>query len=172
MASSTALVSIEEYLRTRYKPDADYLDGEIVERNLGEFEHSTLQAAISSFFWVRRLEWNIHPVTEQRIRVSQSKVRIADVAVLRGDAPREKVTVTPPLICVEILSPEDRMSRAKLVLSDYWAMGVKNIWLVDPIYHSAFTFDGRGLHDADPSKLGVAGTPIQLDLTEAFAAIS
>jgi Uma2 family endonuclease len=172
MASSTALVSMEEYLRTRYKPDADYVDGEIVERNLGEFEHSTIQAAMASFFWVRRQEWNVHPVTEQRIRVSPSKVRIADVAVLRGDAPREKVTATPPLICIEILSPEDRMSRAKRVLADYWTMGAKNIWLIDPVYQSAFTFDGSGLHEADPCKLTVAGTAITLDLTEAFAAIS
>jgi Uma2 family endonuclease len=172
MASSTAPVSIEEYLRTRYKPDADYVDGEIVYRNLGEFDHSTIQLAIGSFFRMRRMEWNIHPVTEQRIRVSQRKVRIADVAVRRGDAPREKVTATPPLICIEILSPEDRMSRAKLVLSDHWAMGVRHIWLIDPVYHSAFTFDGSGLHDADPCNLAVRGTPIQLDLTEAFAELS
>jgi Uma2 family endonuclease len=172
MATSTALISLEQYLRTSYKPDADFVDGEIVERNLGEFEHSTLQIAIGSFFWVRRQAWDVHPVTERRIRVSPSKVRIADVAVLRGDAPREKVTATAPLICIEILSPEDRMSRAKRVLADYWAMGVKNIWLIDPVYQSAFTFDGSGLHEADPCKLTVGGTPISLDLTEAFAAIS
>jgi Uma2 family endonuclease len=172
MATSTALVSLEQYLRTSYKPDADYVDGEIVERNLGEFEHGTVQAAMAGFFWMQRRQWNVHPVTEQRIRVSPTKVRIADLAVLRGDAPREKVTATPPLICIEVLSPEDRMTRAKVVLADCWSMGVKNIWLIDPIYQSAFVFDGDGLHDADPCNLTVAGTEIVLDLTEAFAAIT
>lgn len=171
MATAPALLSIEEYLRTSYKPDVDFVDGVIQERHLGEFEHATFQAAIASWFWVHRAVWAIHPVTEQRIRVAANRVRICDVTVLRADAPREKVTETAPLICIEILSPEDRLSRAKIVLSDYLAMGVANVWLIDPIYRSAWTFDAAGLHEADVTNLTVANTPIRLDLTEAFAAL-
>jgi Uma2 family endonuclease len=171
MATSPALLSIDEYLRTGYKPDVDFVDGEIEERNLGEFEHATFQIAIGSWFWSHRAEWSIQPVTEQRIRISPVRVRICDIAVLRADAPREKVTQTPPLICIEILSPEDRLARAKEVLVDYLAMGVENIWLIDPIRRAAFTFDATGLHEADPTRLTVPNTPIHLDLTEAFAAI-
>lgn len=171
MATAPALLSIDEYLHTSYKPDVDFVDGEIRERNLGEFEHATFQTAIGSFFWIRRKQWSIHPVTEQRIRVASNRVRICDVAVLRGDAPREKVVQTPPLICIEILSPEDRLSRAKEVLTDYLRMGVQNVWLFDPIYRSAWTFDATGLHEADATNLNVANTPIRLDLTEAFAAL-
>ena len=171
MATLSALRSIEDYLRTSFRPDADFVDGEIEERNLGEFEHATLQAGIAGFFWAKRKEWNIHPVTEQRIRVREGCIRIADLAVLRAGAPREKVTQTPPLICIEVLSPEDRLSRAKRVLADYLRMGVQNIWLVDPIYRAAFVFDADGLRDADPANLLVSGTQIRLDLTEAFAAL-
>jgi Uma2 family endonuclease len=171
MATSTCSMPIEEYLRTIYRPDADFVDGEIVERNLGEFEHSTIQAGISAFFWNRRAEWEIQAVTAQRIRVSPRTVRIADVAILRANAPREKVSLTPPLICIEILSPEDRLSRAKLVLADYLAMGVPHIWLIDPIRRAAFTFDERGLLEVDPHNLAVPGTAIRLDLSEAFSAI-
>jgi len=39
-------VSVEEYLRTGYRPDCDYLDGNVVERNLGEFDHSSAQREI------------------------------------------------------------------------------------------------------------------------------
>ena len=56
---------MDEYLRTTYEPDADFVDGIIQERNLGEIEHSTCQLAIGSWFWFRRTEWNIHPVTER-----------------------------------------------------------------------------------------------------------
>ena len=44
---STTLVSVEEYLGTSY-PDGDreYVDGEIVERNLGEIDHADLQSRI------------------------------------------------------------------------------------------------------------------------------
>lgn len=171
MATAPVLLSIEEYLHTSYKPDADYVDGEIEERNLGEFEHSTFQIAVGSHFWVHRAQWGIHPVTEQRIRVAPRRVRIADVAVLRADAPREKVTQTPPLVCIEILSPEDRLTRVKVRLTDYLTMGVPHIWLIDPRRRAAQTFDANGLHDADPTNLAVPNTPIRLDLTEAFAAI-
>jgi Uma2 family endonuclease len=171
MATASPLLSIEEYLRTSYKPDADYVDGEIEERNLGEFEHARLQLLIGAFFAVHEKAWNIRGVIEQRIRVSSSRVRVCDLALLRADAPREKVTTTPPLICIEILSPEDRIPRAKLVLADYLAMGVQNIWLIDPIQRKAFTFDTTGLHEADPTNLTVPTTPIHLNLTEAFAAI-
>jgi hypothetical protein len=41
------LVSEEEYPRTSYRPDCDYVDGEVVERNLGEYEHGSTQRADS-----------------------------------------------------------------------------------------------------------------------------
>jgi Uma2 family endonuclease len=171
MATAPPLLSIEEYLRTSYHPDADYVDGEIEERNLGEYEHATFQSAINGWFWPRRIDWAIRPVTEQRMRIGSSRVRVCDIAILRADAPRESVIATPPFICIEIMSPEDRLSRAKEVLADYFAMGVPNIWLIDPIRHLAFTFSAKGLHEADPTNLTVPNTPIHLDLTEAFAAI-
>ncbi len=171
MATISTLLSLDEYLHTNYKPDADFVDGVIQERNLGEIEHSTFQIAIGSWFWSRRTEWGIHPVTKQRIRVNPTRVRVCDVVVLPIAARREKVTSTPPLVCIEILSPEDRLARAKLVLTDYLQMGVQNIWLIDPIRRAAWVFDTAGLHEADPTRLSVLNTPIHLDLTEAFAAI-
>jgi Uma2 family endonuclease len=171
MATAPPLLSIEEYLHTSYSPDADYVDGEIEERNLGEFEHARLQLLIGAFFAMHEKDWHIRGVIEQRIRIASSRVRVCDLALLRADAPRERVTTTPPLICIEILSPEDRLSRAKEVLADYFAMGVQNIWLIDPIRRAAFSFYADQLHVADPTNLTVPNTPIRLDLTEAFAAI-
>jgi Uma2 family endonuclease len=171
MATAPVLLSIEEYLRTSYHPDADYVDGEIVERILGEYEHGKIQGWIFQIFNMNGKTWGTDPVVEQRIRVAPRRVRVCDVAILRVGAPREPVTVTPPLICVEVLSPEDRLSRAKLVLADYLAMGVENIWLIDPTQRTAFTFDAGGLHEADRTNLTVPNTPIKLDLTEAFAAL-
>lgn len=171
MATAPQLLSIDEYLRTSYHPDADYIDGEIEERNVGEYDHGKIQGMLFHIFTLNQRAWNTDPVIEQRIRVAPSRVRICDVAILRADAPREPVTLTPPLICVEVLSPEDRISRAKLVLADYLTMGVPNIWLIDPLRRAAFTFDATGLHEADPANLTVANTPIRVDLTEAFAAL-
>jgi len=161
MAAAPVLFSLEEY----------FIDGKLQERNLGEYDHGKIQGWIFQIFNLNGKTWGTDPVVEQRIQVAPNRVRICDVAILRANAPREKVTITPPLICVEVLSPEDRLSRAKLVLADYLAMGVKHIWLIDPIRRSVSTFDAYGLHDADPANLTVPGTSIQVDLTETFAAL-
>jgi hypothetical protein len=46
MATSTA-VPVEEYLRKTYDPDMEYVDGQLVERHVGEHFQSRLQALIS-----------------------------------------------------------------------------------------------------------------------------
>ena len=171
MATTPTLLAIEDYLNTSYHPDVDFVDGEIEERNLGESEHARLQALITAYFLSQEKVWGVQGVVEQRIRVSPTRVRICDVALLRADAPRERVTETSPVLCVELLSLEDRLSRAQLVLADYFAMGVANLWLIDPLRRSAHTFDANGLHHADPTRLTVPNTAIVLDLTEPFAAL-
>lgn len=171
VAISLPPITLETYLRTSYKPDVDFVDGELEERNLGEFEHARLQTLLAIYFGSKEKVWGLMTVVEQRIRVAKSRVRICDLAILRAEAPREKVTETPPLICIEILSPEDRHSRAERVLADYHAMGVANIWLIDPIRRSAHSFHADGLHHVDPAQLTVPGTDIRLDLTEPFAAL-
>jgi Uma2 family endonuclease len=169
MATTPALLSIAEYLRTSYHPDVDFVDGEIEERNVGEYEHAKTQSFINSLFTVNQDAWGTDAVVEQRIRVGHRRVRVCDVAILRADTPLEEVTATPPLICIEVMSPEDRIPRAKRVLADYFAMGVPNIWLVDPYKRLAYTYDASGLHPAATTALTVPGTPIHLDLTSAFA---
>ena len=52
-ALTPTLLSIDEYLHTSYKPDVDFIDGAIEERNLGEFEHARLQTILASFFVVQ-----------------------------------------------------------------------------------------------------------------------
>jgi Uma2 family endonuclease len=169
MATAPTLLSIEKYLRTSYKPDVDFVDGEIEERNVGKYEHGKIQSLIATLFTVHEDDWQTDAVVEQRIRVSPSRVRVCDVAILHADAPHEEVTSTPPLICIEILSPEDRLSRAQLVLADYLAMGVINLWLIDPVRRVAYTFDATGLHAADNTRLTVANTAIAVDLSAFFA---
>ena len=168
MATAPVMLSLEEYLRSSYEPDADFVNGGLEVRPVGEYEHSRLQWLIAVAVGLHEKEWHIRGVTEQRIRVSSERVRVCDLALLRADAPRESVTRTPPLVCIEILSPEDRLSRAKLVLQDYLGMGVPNVWLVDPIRRSAHIFSSEGLTEVDPAMLEVAGTQIRLDFSEIF----
>src|SRR5437773_6663341 len=54
------LVPVEEYLHTSYDPDCDYVDGEVVERNVGERDHSELQSEIVTYFRSRRQKLKVH----------------------------------------------------------------------------------------------------------------
>jgi hypothetical protein len=50
------MASVAEYLNTTYRPDCDYVDGEVRERNLGEYEHSRPQMRIGAYFYNREKE--------------------------------------------------------------------------------------------------------------------
>ena len=68
------LVPLEEYLRTTYRPDRDYVDGEVLERNLGERDHSELQREFILYLCARAKRWGIHVFPEQRVQVSSPKI--------------------------------------------------------------------------------------------------
>jgi Uma2 family endonuclease len=127
------LVSVEEYLRTSYHPDRDYVDGEVLERNLGEREHSTVQREILFRLVGRYPGLRRRLLPEQRVQVSPSRYRVPDICIVSEDAPYEKIIRTPPLLCIEILSPEDTMSRTLRKIQDYFDMGVPTCWIVDPM---------------------------------------
>jgi hypothetical protein len=61
MAAATQ-ISVDEYLKTTYRPDRDYVDGEVVERNLGEYDHSRPQALVCMYLFNRENEWHIRVV--------------------------------------------------------------------------------------------------------------
>lgn len=137
MATAPASIPIEQYLETSYSPDREYLDGWIVERNVGQGEHSYTQVKIA-----RRLDESADGkgflvLTEQRTRVGIGRVRVPDISVVKR---LERVTTIPPLLCVEILSPDDRWSRVTAAIADYQSMGVPRVWIVDPFSRRAWIF--------------------------------
>jgi Uma2 family endonuclease len=131
MATAT-LVSVEEYLTSIWHPDRDYVDGELIERNMGELSHGRLQALMSAWLIRREARWRMKAVVEVRLQIGSSRFRIPDLMVLSIEAPREKIVRTPPMLCIEILSPEDRMSRIIERVRDYFQIGVPVCWIIDP----------------------------------------
>ncbi len=176
MATATALepalISMEEYLHSIYHPDRDFVDGRLEERNVGEVKHSLLQAELALWFGIRRKEWRIRVMTELRTRVSASRVRLPDVAVAYDDAAMAaKIRETPLLIAIEVLSPEDRLPRVLVRLGDFWMMGIRNIWVLDPEEKAAFVYTEGALKLVEADRLTVPESPVYLDLGEIFAAL-
>ena len=170
MATATQLpISMSEYLHTSYHPDCDYVDGKVEERNLGELDHAELQHAFLLYLDQHKREWGIRAVPEIRIRAAATRVRIADVAIISVAAPREQVIQTPPVAVIEILSPEDRVSRYTQRLEDYRRMGVKSIWVVDPVTRKGF--DCSSGDWIETTHFAVPGSAIHIDLAVIFADI-
>jgi Uma2 family endonuclease len=145
--ATVSLVSIHEYLSTSYRPDCDYVDGVVVERNLGEWDHARLQLAVGSYFYTRRREWGIYAATEQRVQVSPTRFRIPDVCVVIGGDVPEQIIRTPPLACIEILSKDDRLTEMQERIDDYLKFGVRYVWILDPGKRRAWRCTSDGMHE-------------------------
>ena len=130
---TAALIPVSEYLATSYRPDRDYIDGELKERNVGETLHRSAQLYLGALFLAQEQAWQVFPTTEQRIQVSADHFRVADLCVRRLSDGAEPIVRRPPLLCVEILSPGDSLSGLQDVVDDYLAMGVEHVWVVDPL---------------------------------------
>lgn len=127
-----SLISVEEYLRTSYSPDRDYTDGEVSERNVGEYPHSWLQGLLVAFLMRRRKVWNITPLPEQRIQIRPERFRVPDILVLVGTGPWPKIITTPPLLWIEILSSEDRPVSVSRKVREALEFGAAYVWVIDP----------------------------------------
>ncbi len=132
------LVPVQEYLSSDYEPDCDYVDGVLEERNLGEREHSLLQGLITTYFNQRRKGLGVQVLPEQRVQISPTRFRIPDVTLI-DSANREQIITTPPLLCIEILSPEDRLRRVVIRAEDFLDMGVPEVWIIDPQTRRCYT---------------------------------
>jgi len=165
MASAT-LLDIDEYLRTSYRPDREYIDGELRERNVGKWDHARVQYLLALWFGNHESEWGVVGSTEQRMRVAAMRVRIPDVVVMRA-AEQPDVTTEPPLLVIEVLSPDDSYSDTEERAADYWKMGVETVWIIDPKTRSGRMCSGSEWVKAE--RLVVAGTPIYVELEALFA---
>ena len=166
---SATLISVAEYLTTAYSPDRDYVDGEVVERNLGELDHSSIQMAIAVALYGRRREWGIQVYPEQRVQVKATRFRIPDVCAVKGAKPDEQIFTRPPFLCVEILSQDDRMSRMQERISDYLQMGVAYVWLVDPSSRRAWIYTADAIGEVKDGVLRTQQPDIEVPLAEIFA---
>ena len=123
--------SLTEYLATDYKPDREYLDGEVVERNAGYGPHGYVEAALGAWLCGEQKRWRVFTLLVQRVQVSETRIRVPDVCVVRKED-FANIIQRPPLLCVEVLSPDDRWNRVQDSIDDYLKFGVPEIWVVDP----------------------------------------
>jgi Uma2 family endonuclease len=157
MASKT-LITAEHYLTTRFEREPEFVHGELVEKSVPNFSHGNTQLRLCML-----LGGAGSGCTEVRMKLADDLYRIPDFALFEQQPDRE-VPDSPPLLIVEIASPDDRHRDVELKLEEYRTWGVPHIWFVAPELKKLYTYD-RGLVNVAQLELpqfGIAITPEQL----------
>lgn len=166
MARVLTPVSVEEYLNTSFEDgDREYVDGCVVERNLGEKDHSRLQREVIRYFLNQR---GIYCYPEPRVQVKPTRFRVPDVCAYVGAEPEEQVFTTPPFLAVEILSKSDRASDIEEKIDDYLSFGVAFIWVIDPRLKLGYVYT-RGSRETCSDALLTRNPDLRLPLPDLFA---
>ena len=159
------LISVEEYLNSSYSPDMEYVDGHLVEINVGEWAHSLAQRNIVGAFFVKYPA--AFAVPELRSKTRPTRYRLPDVTVLLAPA-KTKVLLEAAFVAIEILSEEDRMSRMMERLKEFEANGTPNIWVIDPLDREIFVFRNGNLLKIEGPALATENPRLELTRDEIF----
>ena len=166
---SSILIPVSEYLQTTYRPDRDYVDGELKERNVGEQPHAHMQSIISAIFRENRKVWAVRALTEQRVQVSATRYRVPDICIIKSTDPKDPIIGFPPLLCIEVVFADDSLRDIQERADDYSTMGVKDIWVVDPWKRVGYYASPKGFTKTEDEVLKITGTQIEISLAEVFA---
>ena len=159
-------VSVDEYLRTSYKPNCEYLDGVLVPKAFGTRKHGRVQVRLGAMLELRFPQYEVS--SELTVRIDGTHYLIPDVAVERRDEAQDPYPVLPIYLCIEILSPEDRKSEVWAKCETYHEWGTRYVWVVDPVEQRAWEY-AKGGAPLEVEEL-VAGD-IRLRVSEIFAGI-
>jgi Uma2 family endonuclease len=138
----------EQYLRTSFEHDAEFVEGRIVERPVPTWEHACIQGFLIEELRVIGRRLGLFAVPEQRVQVRPDRFRVPDVCVVaeRPDGTFGRRIVTqPPYLCVEILSPEDSAVETLDKVREYLSFGVQWVWVIDPVSRSGQVHGGNSM---------------------------
>lgn len=165
MAAAPVFVPLEEYLRSSYSPDTEYIDGQIVEREstMGENDHSAWQAAICAWFQPQAKAAGIRVRPEFRVQVDAYCFLVPDVTLLDRSRPEELYATHPPVAVFEVLSPADSLKRIMKKGERYEKMGIRTILVIDPD-GPAYRFREGRLEPLAERAFKLAGSEAEFDL--------
>ena len=157
--ATKAQITAEQYLHMTFEHDAEYVRGEIVERALPDLNHSRTQARACFAMEELHSRFRLIPCIGVRTKLATDLFRIADVAVF-SMCPKEDYPEQPPLVIVEVVSPDNGYYYLVEKVEDYRVWGVPNIWVVDPLAKRLSLYTASGLQYV--SSLALADYPFEL----------
>jgi len=171
--TSVSLVSPGEYI-ARFveggeKPTCEYVDGVLIPKPMETKKHSQVQANVIKLIG-SRYETTLNPLPELTARLREAQFYVPDLAIedlakpIQGRYPGPN---DPVLLCVEIVSPPDRVGKLFGKCEEYHRWGVRYCWVIDPERKIAWEYFPDDLEPRKVEESLTAG-PIQLELIEVF----
>ena len=164
MPETAALISVEEYLSTNYKPACDYIDGALRQKSMPTKKHSLVQFFVGLLIF---RDYRMYALPELTVKVRAGKYLVPDLAVVERGSGGDPYPTEPVYLCVEILSPGDRMSKTLAKCEEYHAWGVEYTWVLDPMTQRAWEYH-KGCKPVETGDLITAGV-ISLRCAEVFS---
>jgi len=130
-------ITVEEYLSNPDYEHCEYVDGEVVELNLGTITHSTIQGRYSLYIGMHLLtlgRGEVAPELRCRLAVNgKTRFRQPDLSVLFSHEKSENDYLEgAPEFVIEVRSPDDTIRELTRKIDEYFANGCKLAWLILP----------------------------------------
>ncbi len=154
-------IPLEQYLRTLYRPDREFLEGVLVERAVGELDHSNVQTNL--MVHCSAVCKGFRALPSVRACVRPGRYRIADVSIVRLPLPDERFFTSPPFVVAEVLSPDDQLDVLQSRIDDFLEFGVAAVWVLDPQQKRAFVHRLGSSHEVMDGVLREADLVVPLD---------
>jgi Uma2 family endonuclease len=158
-------VVLDTYLNTSYRPECELIDGELPERNVGEFDHSRLLTLLGASLVVPEKHSGITTAIAPRVRVKSARIRVPDLIAVT-ELPTGPIVTNPPFLCIEVVSPRDRMTEILERVDDYLSFGVRYVWLIQSDTRRAFVYTSGDMHEAKDGVLSTENPEIRVALAE------
>jgi len=181
MGATKTLLTAEEFDNYPFEEDKRYeLDeGELIEMTRPAYRHNRvlikLTGELYNFFEKNPIGEPLN--SENLYALSPNTRRAPDVAIILGNRYEElrnaKVIPIIPEIAIEVLSPSETTRMITRKLKQYFAAGVKEVWLFDPEAREVDIWTGPSLPDraltADDVLTSSLLPGLELSLAKVFA---
>jgi Uma2 family endonuclease len=147
------VISEDQYLRSDFEPEGEFIDCGLVSKALPGVRHSRLQALLIFFLGSREEQLGFEVYPELRMRIRERVYRVPDLAVFT-EPPNGEVPTNAPHITFEILSETETVEELSAKVKDHHRMGVQMVIVANPHRKEVFVAGSDGLlHEMAPPAL-------------------
>jgi Uma2 family endonuclease len=169
--AATTRISLEEYFRTHYEPECELIDGELRPKPMPTGHHSRMEGRLRDLLRPYQQRGLGEALPELSLLLPGDAVLIPDfVFIWPGQRFDEHdVLDTPPLLCIEVISPSQSFNELYEKCGRYLRWGVPYCWIIDPVRRLAWQIEA----DEMPREIFAEGSlragEIEVKLTELFS---